>query len=52
MKGPEFHYECNKNTALHKNRHQWAETIRYRNDLLEASREFTENMTGPVPALK
>nr|XP_002122315.1 uncharacterized protein LOC100177264 isoform X1 [Ciona intestinalis] len=48
-KGPEFHYECNKNTALHKNRDNWSDTMDYRNHLLKSSREFTMNMRGPVP---
>nr|CAB3261725.1 uncharacterized protein LOC100177264 [Phallusia mammillata] len=48
MKGPQFHYECNKNTSLHKNRDQWGDTMRYRNSLLQASREFADNMVEPV----
>jgi len=47
-KGPQFHYECNKNTNLHKNQESWQETLDYRNDLLATSREFTVNMKGPV----
>ena len=52
MKGPEFHYECNKNTTLHKNSDHWGATMQYRDDLLEASREFAANMRSPVPALE
>jgi len=47
-KGPQFHYECNKNTNLHKNQQNLQETLEYRNGLLAASREFTVNMNGPV----
>ncbi|XP_039267655.2 uncharacterized protein LOC120342753 [Styela clava] len=44
MKGPEFHYECNKNTTLHKNKKSWAKTLQYRNELLESSREFAQTV--------
>ena len=49
MTGPEFHYECNKNTAVHKNIDSWEDTIKYRDELQQVSREFTANMKEPVP---
>ena len=52
MKGPEFHYECNKNTAVNKNSEHWGETMQYRDQLLQASLEFASNMRTPVPALE
>ncbi|XP_076818952.1 uncharacterized protein LOC143464827 [Clavelina lepadiformis] len=52
MKGPAFHYECGKNTTVHKNSEHWDDTMKYRRELLESSREFTQNMKQPVPALE
>jgi len=47
-KGPQFHYECSKNTELHRSRDNWSDSLEYRRKLLSSSREFAASINGPV----
>ncbi|XP_067826597.1 uncharacterized protein [Heptranchias perlo] len=43
MKGSRFHYEAHKNNELLRNSKDWQSVFSYREDLLAASKEFTQN---------
>ncbi|XP_060082048.1 uncharacterized protein LOC132561343 [Ylistrum balloti] len=42
-KGPDFHYECSKNTELMKHENHWDELVDYRNSLLKSSDDFRKS---------
>uniref|UniRef100_UPI00398F7D0C uncharacterized protein n=1 Tax=Pristiophorus japonicus TaxID=55135 RepID=UPI00398F7D0C len=43
MKGSGFHYEAHKNNELLRNSKDWQSVFSYREDLLSASQDFTQN---------
>ncbi|OWF45859.1 uncharacterized protein LOC110456400 isoform X1 [Mizuhopecten yessoensis] len=42
-KGPDFHYECSKNTEMMKHEDHWEELVDYRNSLMECSTAFRKS---------
>ncbi|XP_069140917.1 uncharacterized protein [Argopecten irradians] len=42
-KGPDFHYECSKNTEMMKHEDHWDELVEYRNGLLNCSEDFRKS---------
>ncbi len=40
LKTPQFHYEAQKNNTLLANKEHWQSLMDYRNELLQASKEF------------
>ncbi|XP_033739934.1 uncharacterized protein LOC117327188 [Pecten maximus] len=42
-KGPDFHYECGKNTEMMKHENHWDELVDYRNSLLDCSKDFRKS---------
>ncbi|CAG5121534.1 unnamed protein product, partial [Candidula unifasciata] len=46
LRTPEFHYEASKNNELLRNSDKWDELLRYRENLVNASRRLHTALQG------